>query len=63
MEKITVYSKDYCPYCKAAKALLQSKGLTFEEIEVGYETRKFEDMVAKSQRRTVPQVFFGDRQV
>ena len=63
MKKITVYSKDYCPYCKAAKALLREKGLDFEEVEVGYDPYLFEEMVAKSQRRTVPQVYFGDEHI
>jgi len=32
--KVTLYTKDYCPHCKAAKALLKSKGIIFENYEV-----------------------------
>lgn len=63
MQAITIYSKDYCPYCKAAKALLNSKGLPFNEIEVGYDQDKLETMVTRSGRRTVPQIFFGEEHI
>lgn len=57
MKNIIVYSKDYCPYCKSAKALLTSKGLTYSEIDVGHHPEKLAEMINRSQRRTVPQVF------
>ena len=58
MQKITVYSKHYCPYCRAAKALLREHGLDFEEIEVGENPDLLARMRALSGRRTVPQIFF-----
>ena len=63
MQAITMYSKDYCPYCKAAKALLRSKGLSFIDIEVGDNERELEVMIARSNRRTVPQIFFGEEHI
>ena len=63
MQAITMYSKDYCPYCKAAKALLRSKGLAFNEIEVGDNERELKTMIARSNRRTVPQIFFGETHI
>ena len=63
MQAITMYSKDYCPYCKAAKALLSSNGLVFNEIEVGDNERELETMISRSNRRTVPQVFFGETHI
>ena len=63
MQAITMYSKDYCPYCKAAKALLRSKGLSFIDIEVGDNERELEIMIARSNRRTVPQIFFGEEHI
>ena len=59
-QTITVYSKNYCPYCKAAKTLLSKRGLNYEEIDVQKDNNKFQEMLKRSQRRTVPQIFFGD---
>lgn len=60
MTNITVYHKDYCPYCKAAIKLLNEKGLPFNEIEVTNNPVEFANMVKSSKRRTVPQIFVGD---
>ena len=59
--EITLYTKDYCPYCKRAKALLTSKGVTFTDYEVTEDPKKFTEMLARSNGgRTVPQIFIGD---
>ena len=58
MTNITLYTKDYCPYCKSAKQLLKSKGLSFNEIDVLEQPDKMTEMLERSQRRTVPQIFF-----
>ncbi len=58
---IRIYSKNYCPYCKAAKALLTSKGLQYEEIDVLNSPSRFKEMQELSNRRTVPQVFFDQQ--
>lgn len=64
MKNITMYSKGYCPYCKAAKAILNSKGLDFTEIDVTNNPRALKDMYQRSNnRRTVPQIFFGDQHI
>lgn len=63
MTKIKVYSKGYCPYCKAAKALLTSKGLAYEEIDVLESPERFKEMLALSNRRTVPQIFFDNEHI
>jgi len=55
--RVTVYSKDYCPYCKRAKALLRTKGVSFTDIEVADDPKLFEEMVQRSGGRTVPQIF------
>jgi glutaredoxin 3 len=54
---VTLYTKDYCPYCKRAKALLRAKGVTFTDIEVGHDPALFAEMVERSGGRTVPQIF------
>lgn len=60
---ITLYVTGWCPYCQRAKALLTGKQLTFTEIDVEDDVKFREDMVARSGRRTVPQIFIGDRHV
>ena len=60
MTTVTIYTKDYCPYCKAAKALLDDKGVRYLEIDVEHNPVELETMLARSGRKTVPQVFFDD---
>jgi len=59
--KITVYTKDHCPYCVRAKALLGKKGVAFEEIDVEGNDDLRRWLVERSGQMTVPQVFAGDR--
>lgn len=58
---VTLYTKDYCPFCKAAKALLSAKGVTFTNHEIADDAQKRQEMIQKSGgRSTVPQIFVGD---
>ena len=63
MTAITIYTKDYCPYCKAAKSTLEHKGWEYEEIDVADNEGALAEMLQRSQRRTVPQIFFGDTHI
>jgi len=63
MPEITMYTKSWCPYCDQAKRLLTAKGQTWTEIDVEASAAAREEMVARSQRRSVPQIFIGDRHV
>lgn len=58
--KIEVYSKDWCPYCKKAKAFLKSKGLDFKEIDIN-EENNYEVMQERTGNKTVPQVIINDQ--
>jgi glutaredoxin 3 len=60
---VTVYVTDWCPYCRRAKNLLTSKGLTLTEINVEDQLKFREEMIARSGRRTVPQIFIGEKHV
>lgn len=60
---IILYTKGYCPYCKRAKALLSSKGVTFTEHDLVLTPELTEEMITRSGRRTVPQIFIGDTHV
>ena len=59
-QSIVIYSKGYCPYCKHAKALLTAKGAAFTEIDITDNDVLAVEMIERSGRRTVPQIFIGD---
>lgn len=56
-----IYSKDYCPYCDRAKDLLEKKSISYTEIRVDLDEQEYKIMLEKSNRRTVPQIFFKDK--
>jgi glutaredoxin 3 len=59
-----MYSTTWCPYCERARALMQRKSIAFREIKVDEDPSGRETMMARSGgRRTVPQIFIGDRHV
>ena len=61
---VVMYSSGWCPYCMRARALLERKGITLTEIKVDEQPQERETMLARSGgRRTVPQIFVGDRHV
>jgi glutaredoxin 3 len=60
---VTLYVSDWCPYCQRAKSLLTQKNVDFSEINVEDDAKLREDMIARSNRRTVPQIFIGDKHV
>ena len=57
MAKVVIYTTSYCPYCFGAKALLRSKNIEFEEIDVTDDLAQRAEMERLSARRTVPQIF------
>jgi len=60
LAKVEVYSTSYCPYCMRAKALLTSKGVEFEEIDVTDDPELRAQMVKLAGgRRTVPEIFIN----
>ena len=62
--QIDIYTTQTCPFCRRAKALLSSKGVTFTEIDVGAQPDRRAEMVQRANgRRTVPQIFIGGHHV
>ena len=59
MAQVTIYTKDYCGFCARAKALLRAKGVAFHEIDVTHDPVREAEMIARSGRTTVPQIFIG----
>jgi glutaredoxin 3 len=60
---VTLYMSDWCPYCARARGLLTQKNVVFSEINVEDDLKFREEMIARSSRQTVPQIFIGDRHV
>lgn len=62
--QVTMYSTAWCPYCLRARQLLGRKGVAFEEVDVSDHPQRREEMLARSGgRRTVPQIFIGERHI
>jgi glutaredoxin 3 len=63
MAKIEIYTTALCPYCSSAKALLEKKGAAYEETDVTFDPEKRKDVIRRSGRRTVPQIWIDGRHV
>ncbi len=63
MNTVTLYTTDTCPYCRNAKALLAGKGAVMQEINIEREPGKMQEMLNRSGRRSVPQIFIGDTHI
>lgn len=61
--EIIIYSSQFCPFCFRAKAILQQKGVTFTELNVDGNPQLRQEMTQKSGRRTVPQIWIGERHI
>ncbi|HEX7047122.1 MAG TPA: glutaredoxin 3 [Gammaproteobacteria bacterium] len=59
MARIEIYTTGYCGYCRRAKMLLNDKAAEYEEIRVDAEPERRAEMMARSGRRTVPQIFIN----
>ena len=64
MVEVTMYTTAVCPYCINAERLLQSKGISnINKIRVDLQPELRHEMVAKTGRRTVPQIYIDERHV
>ncbi len=64
MPKVTMYTTGFCPYCKMAESLLRAKGVQeIEKIRVDLEPQQRIEMMGKTGRRTVPQIYIGEKHV
>lgn len=59
-KSIVMYSRATCPYCVAARNLLSSKAVRWVEVSLDAEPDKRAEMISRTGRRTVPQIFIGD---
>jgi glutaredoxin 3 len=58
-----MYTTAICPYCVRAKYLLDNKGVSFEEIRIDHDQEVMQEMMRRSNRHTVPQIFIDDYHV
>ncbi len=62
-EHVLMYTTQFCGYCMRAKALLAQKQVKYQEIPVDSDMALRQEMMEKSGRRTVPQIWIGERHV
>jgi len=60
---VVMYATGWCPYCERARSLLRDKGTAFEEFDIDALPERRAEMFTRSGRRTVPQIFIGERHV
>jgi glutaredoxin 3 len=63
MKPVSVYTTTYCAYCVSAKSLLKAKSIPFQEIDVTNDPALRQELVQRTGRRTVPQIFIGDEPI
>ena len=64
MKKVLIYTGPMCNFCSAAKHLLNKKKVSYEEIDIGYDEKKREEMLKKSNgAKTIPQIFIEEKHI
>ena len=63
MPVILIYTSTICPYCIMAKRLLDKKGVTYQELNVDTDPELRQEMMQRTKRRTVPQIYINDLHV
>ena len=63
MAQVLMYCTAACPFCQSAERLLEQKGASVEKVRVDLEPARRSEMMQKSGRRTVPQIWIGERHV
>jgi glutaredoxin 3 len=63
MARVEIYTTTSCPYCVQAKRLLQARGISYDEFDVGGDDDRRTEVIRRSGRRTVPQIFIDERSI
>ncbi|MDR4516050.1 MAG: glutaredoxin 3 [Nitrosomonas sp.] len=64
MVKVVMYTTGFCPYCKMAENLLRARGVgEIEKIRIDLDPGQRNQMMGKTGRRTVPQIYIGERHI
>ena len=60
---VTLYTTRYCPYCTRVRDLLDEKNVTYKDIAVDHDPRLRQEMMTRSGRGTVPQIWIGEQHI
>lgn len=63
LPKVIIYTTESCPYCRQAERLLTAKNIAYTEIRVDQDAALKEEMMTRSGRRSVPQIFINDQSI
>ena len=63
MAKIELYCSGFCSYCVMAERLLENKGAEYDVLRIDNDSKLYEEMLTRSQRRSVPQIFINDQHI
>jgi glutaredoxin 3 len=63
MNQAIIWSKDHCPYCDQAKALMEQRGIAYQERRIGADYTREQLLEAVPTARTVPQIFIDDQHI
>jgi glutaredoxin 3 len=63
MARVVMYATAACPFCQSAERLLIAKGVAVEKIRIDLDPERRAEMMKKSGRRTVPQIWIGERHI
>lgn len=63
MAKVEIYTTATCPYCVLARRLLKRKNVAFEELPIDQDTKRQREMMKRSRRNTVPQIFIDGKHI
>ncbi len=63
MSRVQMYCTKACPYCQRAEQLLRKRGIRFEKIRVDLSKGKLREMLKRSRRDSVPQIFINDNHI
>lgn len=63
MVQVIMYTTGYCPYCAKARDLLHQKSVIFNDIRIDLQPELRDEMISKSGRRTVPQIFINGQHI
>lgn len=63
MANIELYCSGFCSYCVMAERLLENKGAEYKVLRIDNDSKLYEEMLTRSQRRSVPQIFINDQHI
>ena len=63
MTRVKIYTTTNCPFCVRAKRLLEARGIPFDEVDVGADDALRHEIVERTGRRTVPQIFIDEHSI